>query len=185
MKYFLWIATDLDFVFFLMINLAQLSLSSMVQGLRIQNKEKHFHFQLERKRGLGAGRVLWQQLAKERELFVQRQVSLPCLKHSWSCPLRWRRRRRRWTRWWSRPRRSCLLPSSCSWRRPGSRCRRRRSLSSASETKSQNVMHFYYHFRLLLFMNSQSRELECPVCLTEMLPPIRIWQVQPSLKENL
>ena len=29
------------------------------------------------------------------------------------------------------------------------------------------------------------RELECPVCLTEMLPPIRIWQVQPSLKENL
>ena len=142
MKYFLWIATDLDFVFFLMIILAQLSLSSMVQGLRIQNKEKHFHFQLERKRGLGAGRVLWQQLTKERELFLQRQVSLSCLKHSLSCPLRWRRRRRRWTRWWSRPRRSCLLPSSCSWRRPESRCRRRRSLSSASETKSHNVMHF-------------------------------------------
>ena len=31
-------------------------------------------FQLERKCGLGAGRVLWQQLAKEREMFVQRQV---------------------------------------------------------------------------------------------------------------
>ena len=36
-------------------------------------------FQLERKCGLGAGRVLWQQLAKERELFVQRQVSPACL----------------------------------------------------------------------------------------------------------
>ena len=36
-------------------------------------------FKLERKCGLGAGRVLWQQLAKERELFVQRQVSLSSL----------------------------------------------------------------------------------------------------------
>ena len=31
-------------------------------------------FQLERKCGLGAGRVLWQQLSKERELLVHRQV---------------------------------------------------------------------------------------------------------------
>ena len=136
MKYFLWIATDHDFRFFLITILVQLS--SGVQGLRI--KKRHFPFQLERKRGLGAGRVLWQQLAKERELFVQRQVSRPCLKHSLSCPLRWRRRGRRWKRWWSRPRRSCLLPSSCSWRRPGSRCRRRRSLSSASETTSHALL---------------------------------------------
>merc|ERR1712223_7099 len=59
--------------------------------------------ELERKRGLGAGRVLWQQLTKERELFLQRQ----------------------------------------------------------GEEEEEFVV---------------CKELECPVCLPEMLPPIRIWQ---------
>ena len=113
---------------------------------------------------------------------MQRQVSLPCLKHSLSCHLggggeggggQDGGRGQEGV--------ACCHPAAAGGGQRadaggGGVCRLQ---------VRQNLMYFNYYFGLLLFMNFQSRELECPVCLTEMLPPIRIWQVQPSLKENI
>ena len=47
-------------------------------------------------------------------------------------------------------------------------------------TRSQNILaDEYFPYALHVF-----RELECPVCLTEMLPPIRVWQVDTFSIQN-
>jgi len=92
--------------------------------------------ELERKCGLGAGRVLWQQLAKEREMFVQRQVE---------------EEKEELGKMVVKARKELVATLQLQ-------------LEEARE-QMQEEEEFVV-----------CKELECPVCLTEMLPPIRVWQ---------
>merc|ERR550517_2248353 len=92
--------------------------------------------ELERKCGLGAGRFLWQQLAKERELFVQRQVKE------------------------EKEELGKVVVKA------------RKELVAAIQLQLEEAREQIQEEEEFVVC----KELECPVCLTEMLPPIRVWQ---------
>merc|ERR1719273_2783056 len=92
--------------------------------------------ELERKCGLGAGRVLWQQLSKERELLVHRQVEE------------------------EREELGKMVVKA------------KKELVAAIQLQLEEAREQMQEEEEFVVC----KELECPVCLTEMLPPIRIWQ---------
>ena len=115
-------------------------------------------FQLERKCGLGAGRVLWQQLSKERELLVHRQVE---------------EEREELGKMVVKAKKELVAAIQLQ-------------LEEAREQMQDEEEFVVCKYDKILYKlldgkhissRFDLRELECPVCLTEMLPPIRIWQV--------